>query len=70
MDICMVATDGSVHAERALEIASSLAHADQLKLIVVHVVGNDEPTPGVKEDIQVEFGRELRQRLSSVNVTE
>lgn len=61
----MVATDGSMHAEHALDIASSLAHSNQLKLIVVHVVGNEEPAPGVKKDVEVEFGPELRQRLSS-----
>jgi nucleotide-binding universal stress UspA family protein len=61
----MVATDGSEHAEHALNIASSLVHSKKSKLIVVHVIGNDEPTPGVRKDVEVEFGSDLRQRLSS-----
>ncbi|NND92957.1 MAG: universal stress protein [Granulosicoccus sp.] len=65
MSVCMVATDGSQHADHALTIASSLAKTDNSKLILVHVVSHDEPPTSVSEGMQVEFGRELETRLSS-----
>ena len=65
MNICLIATDGSDHAEYALEIASTLSRPHQTALIVVHVVSNEEPPASVKHGVEVEFGNELENRLSN-----
>ena len=56
----LLATDGSTHAEKALEYARDLALRDDAKLIIVHAV---PPVPGY-------VGEPGRQRLISRNVAE
>jgi len=67
MNTCLVATDGSDHADHALEIASALALSHKCEIIVVHIINGDKAFSSMMEGIQVEFGDELEKRLSSVS---
>ena len=56
----LVATDGSNHAKRAVELASDLADKYKAKLIALHIVSHTELPPGDRHLAEIEFADELK----------
>jgi nucleotide-binding universal stress UspA family protein len=63
MDRILVATDGSEHAARAVDLAGTLAGRFGAELIVLHVIPRTALTPGERELIQTEYAQELATRM-------
>ncbi|WP_349371329.1 universal stress protein [Salinarimonas sp.] len=63
MDRILVATDGSDHADRAVDLAGALAGRFGAELIVLHVVPRTALTPGERELIETEYAHELASRM-------
>ena len=61
----LLATDGSSHAESALDVAAALAIRDGASIHVVHVVTDREPNEAARTAVEVEFADELIERSRS-----
>lgn len=67
----LFATDGSEHADAALDIAAALAVRDGSEVHAVHVVTDRQPTDVARHAVEVEFADELVERSrSAMLVTE
>jgi len=68
MNTFIVATDGSNHASKALEITAVLAKAQDSAVIVMHVVGSHELPEEIKHGLEIEYAGEIESRLKASNL--
>ena len=61
----LLATDGSSHAESALDVAAALAIRDGASIHIVNVVTDHEPNEAARTAVEVEFADELIERSRS-----
>jgi len=65
MNTILVATDGSKHATKALDIAALLAKVQDSAVVVMHVVGPHELPEEVSHGLEIEYAAEIEARLRS-----
>ncbi len=60
----LVATDGSDHAEKALELASDIAEKYNARMVLLHVLMRDATTADIRKIIDVgELSREMQEEI-------
>lgn len=55
----LLATDGSIAADAALDVCAALSRGDGADVIVVHVLTDHRPSDALRQAVEVEFAAEL-----------
>jgi len=69
MNKLLVAVDGSQHAQKALDIAASLARQHSASVIVFHASSDRGMASELRRGIEMEYADEIGQRLNSLAIS-
>ncbi len=67
MEKILVAVDGSLHAEKALNITATLAKQEDAAVVVLHVACGKNISKDIRRGIEIEYAHEIEERLKAVD---